>query len=307
MLKLPRPRFKGVLLLSILSAAAAIVSACGGATMGDVIGPAECGTNHCAACAFGTTLSASCTNGQWQCTCVSPPIASDGGSRESGQCDGRPVCSAGDIEIASSGKCPVDATCYSETACGATIYCATPTATCGAVPRCDPGDEEVNDLTSCAAGDCYSRTTCGSTIECRHAAAWPSDASRFVALDEGGGEAAPPPNMPCVYGAAQYTFTLSSRTLEWTRCDTTTTPFAKKSGARTLTSAESDQVVSQVSALRISMATACGADKSLRQVEVRSASRGDQTFYDSFYACQKQGTYVDGIDSLFSVLSPLAN
>ena len=54
---------------------------------------------------------------------------------------------------------------------GAILWCAHRNVQCGAIPRCDKGDDQV---VACPDGGpnsgltCYPRTVCGSTILCVH-------------------------------------------------------------------------------------------------------------------------------------------
>ncbi len=67
-----------------------------------------------------------------------------------------------------------------------------------------------------------------------------SDVQVLVAEDYGGGFApAPPPGSTCVMGAAKYTLTVGTKTVDWTRCLVKgTDPYKPVSGSKVLTDAE---------------------------------------------------------------------
>jgi Cys-rich repeat protein len=63
---------------------------------------------------------------------------------------------------------PQDATCYSASICGYTIWCTNGgVAHCNAVPACNSGDQQVASQSDCLQDAiCYSRTACDTTIWC---------------------------------------------------------------------------------------------------------------------------------------------
>lgn len=91
--------------------------------------------------------------------------SSGGGGAERDNCTALATCDAGDERIASESACPADASCYSRTLCGQTVWCTgSDNAQCAAVPVCPPSSIEVKDCPSNA--ECESVTVCGSTIQC---------------------------------------------------------------------------------------------------------------------------------------------
>ena len=103
-----------------------------------------------------------------------PTPTGDAGPDAPVQCNGvNLACDPGDVSVGSEAGCGNADYCYSRTGCpGAVLWCAHRTVQCGAIPRCDQGDQQV---TGCpggppgAGGDaCYPRTVCGSTIFCLH-------------------------------------------------------------------------------------------------------------------------------------------
>jgi hypothetical protein len=135
---------------------------------------------------------------------------------------------------------------------------------------------------------------------------WSSDATKAVVEDTGGGFVAPPPaGSECGAGVGAYTFTVADEKLVWHVCDTTQTPFKYVEGARVLNAGERMMLVNALQAVVISTRNLCGADKSIRLLTVTRPS-GPVSYRDSFYACEGQGIYVDGIDSVFSVAAKLA-
>ena len=102
------------------------------------------------------------------------PTPGDAGPDAPVQCNGvNLACDPGDVSVGSEAACGNADYCYSRTGCpGAILWCAHRTVQCGAIPRCDQGDEEVTSCPFGPAGSgasaCYSRTVCGSTILCLH-------------------------------------------------------------------------------------------------------------------------------------------
>jgi hypothetical protein len=103
----------------------------------------------------------------------SPIVPNDAGPDAPTQCNGvNLACDPGDQSVGSEAACGDADYCYSRTGCpGSILWCAHHTVQCGAVPRCDKGDDEV---AACPDGGpnssltCYPRTVCSSTILCVH-------------------------------------------------------------------------------------------------------------------------------------------
>jgi hypothetical protein len=187
-----------------------------------------------------------------------------------------------------------------------------PTSTCAAAPACDPGDKAVSSQQDCPVDmNCYSRSICNSTIWCGHETdvVWPADASKLTAVDSGGGLVPqPPPGSKCVLSQATFTYAPSTRKLDWSVCDSSVSPYALKTGSRALSSTEGSQVDAAMKAVTPAQNNnQCGTDKPELHIEVSSPTRGTKTFYDSFYACQQKGAYVDNLDPLLYVLGTLAH
>jgi hypothetical protein len=139
-------------------------------------------------------------------------------------------------------------------------------------------------------------------------AIWPADATRLVAHNQGGGFTLPaPPGSICPVGESLYTVTVADRKLVWHLCrgDRPVTPLAYVDGERVLTQAELDGVVVQLAKLTLFEGQGCGADKPFLTLKIASPA-GEEEYVDSFYACQKRGIYVEGMDPAFAALDELA-
>lgn len=103
------------------------------------------------------------------------PVGGEPGTSEPGeepiaQCEAFPACDEGDEQVGGESGCRQDdATCYSRSMCGTTIWCTGEVkAQCAAYPSCDEGDKEVESASACLQDDaaCYERSMCGATIWC---------------------------------------------------------------------------------------------------------------------------------------------
>lgn len=74
---------------------------------------------------------------------------------------------------------------------------------------------------------------------------------------------------------------------------------------RKLTDAEYAAYVEQLRKVSVSLGSSCGADKPTYSLKVSTPS-GEHEYLDSFYACNKQGVYVDGLDELLQAARALA-
>ncbi|MBK6691451.1 MAG: hypothetical protein IPG50_04510 [Myxococcales bacterium] len=289
--------------LSLVAFVALSVAACGGVAIDPFAtnDTASCGANACGACDVGQVNRDECRDGKWSCSCV---------PRGGGTCTMAPACTPGDRVIASASACPAGATCYANSACGTTVHCAAAGPdTCAAYPSCKPGDVQVTGPITCPSvtPNCnYTQSMCGATIWCHVQSSppvWPSNASKLVAVNEGGGFVpTPPPGSKCKLGETRFTFNRATRVLDWQICDSNVTPYAMKSGLRTLSTVEAADVDATLSGVSIYTGTSCGADKPLMWMEVSSPGQGTKKFYDSFYSCNGLGTYVDNIDDVFAKL-----
>ncbi|MFO0620525.1 MAG: hypothetical protein U0745_03940 [Polyangia bacterium] len=134
-----------------------------------------------------------------------------------------------------------------------------------------------------------------------------SDVQVLVAEDYGGGFApAPPPGSTCVMGAAKYSLTVATKTVDWTRCLVKgTDPYKPVSGSKVLTDAEYKNLSLYLENLTVAApGSACGADKSILEVTITTPS-GKQVYGDSFYSCtikDKPLLKTETISSLFQQL-----
>jgi hypothetical protein len=132
----------------VVSAISLLAAACGGKSIGDDLTSAPDTTDP-------TTTSDAGPD--------SPPACTFNGA----------VCDPGDVAVGSEANCGSADYCYTRRGgCpNALLWCAHRSVQCGAIPRCDQGDEQV---TACPSGPpgsgitCTPRTVCGSTILCLH-------------------------------------------------------------------------------------------------------------------------------------------
>ncbi len=132
---------------------------------------------------------------------------------------------------------------------------------------------------------------------------WPSDATTLVAQDHGGGFTPPPPaGSSCGFGAAKYTLNVASKKVSWEVCVFIdwNTPMSKKTGTTSLSAAQLDKINKAMDDVEVTHEDICGADKPMLTLSVSSTSQGTKTYKDSFYSCQKDGTYVTNIDGVFT-------
>lgn len=89
-----------------------------------------------------------------------------GGGPQTSCCLAAAVCNEGDTEIASKDDCPDGVTCYSNSICCSTVWCASASlAHCDAVPTC--GENEVQVKTCPEGATCETRSLCGTSILCQ--------------------------------------------------------------------------------------------------------------------------------------------
>jgi hypothetical protein len=129
---------------------------------------------------------------------------------------------------------------------------------------------------------------------------WPADATRLVAEVRSFGFGPPPPPTSICPLPARYTFTAASGLLEWGECQIGP-PAAFNEGQRTLTPGQQEPILQALRGLEPSNPNACGADKGVEALVVTTPA-GEKTYLDGFYACQKMGVYVDGIDAVLLAL-----
>jgi hypothetical protein len=159
---------------------------------------------------------------------------------------------------------------------------------------------------------CVTVTACGITIACGpvHSVPfqfWPSDATDLVATDSGGGFAPPgPQGSTCALGEAHFTFRRAASVLSWQTCDEAASPWSLTGGQRTLSASEAATIDAAMRGLSYPTRDECGADKSVESITV-TTPRGTREYLDAFYSCEHAGTYVDGLDAVFSALRALAH
>jgi len=167
----------------------------------------------------------------------------------------------------------------------------------------------------------YALATDGTVTLTRSGATWsgwsnelhpapgilPDDATKLVADSPGGGFMPQPPAGSNCAGQQHYELVLATRAFSWSFCQYDPhSPWLTKKGSRTLTSKEAARVKDAFAHATIATADTCGADKPFQTVSVTSPS-GTKKYLDSFYSCQGQGEYIDGIGEIFSTMGDLAH
>lgn len=139
------------------------------------------------------------------------------------------------------------------------------------------------------------------------AAVWPADATKLVAENRGGGFGLrSPPGSACERGAALYTLAVATRVLQYKVCvEMRPMPSVWGEGMKVLSESDYAQVDAAMKKVVVTTRMACGADKPTVLLKVTSPA-GELEYLDSFYVCNKQGTYVDNIDEPLRVLASLA-
>lgn len=74
------------------------------------------------------------------------------------------ICNEGDTQIDSEADCPPGATCYSNSICCSTVWCAQTNVTCDAIPTCLENETEVSVCPDGAT--CHLRSLCASSVIC---------------------------------------------------------------------------------------------------------------------------------------------
>ena len=139
---------------------------------------------------------------------------------------------------------------------------------------------------------------------------WPLNATELIAIDSGGGFQPPAPaGSQCQpSGAMTYQLAVAGPLLTWDGCASATDGDGGNQlvhGERDVNQSEYDTVTNALAQLRLSTATDCGADKSEEKLQILTPD-GEQDYFDSFYACENEGAYVDNIDGVFAALRALA-
>ncbi len=157
---------------------------------------------------------------------------------------------------------------------------------------------------------CIGSWQCGTSNECHYACGvrpatgvWPADATKLTSQSSGGGfTPPPPPGSTCGLGALKFELDVATKTLTYETCKFVSwqTPLTKQTGTKVLSATELASIVSAAKAVKVSTSDICGADKPVLTMTVTAPSTGTKTYKDSFYACNGNGTYVDGIDEVNS-------
>lgn len=91
------------------------------------------------------------------------PATGGAGPTEGGCCN-LLACPNGD-QLLMGSSCPAGWECYAHQSCCTQVMCGRRSATCTALPTCDPGDRAI--MGECPPSPtCYSRTLCDTTIHC---------------------------------------------------------------------------------------------------------------------------------------------
>lgn len=180
--------------------------------------------------------------------------------------------------------------------------CSSTTSTSEPQPTTGDSGADANVAADAALADADAAT--GDVV-------WPTDATKLVAYQAGGGFVPPAPDgSTCPVGRATYTYVAATHALSWTVCtpgDAGTDPYADVSGARTITASEVMALDTALAAVVVHAGgPSCGADKPSLSITVTDP-RGDHDYTDSFYACMGMGkVYVDNIDGVFQALEGFA-
>ncbi len=128
---------------------------------------------------------------------------------------------------------------------------------------------------------------------------WPADVRTLLAESHGSFRRVPS-GSECLPDQAKYSLDIASKKVTWEVCELVnrSTIFTKKSGATTLSKTMLKKITSAAKNVEVSGQTFCGNDKPAMDITVTSSSWGEQKFFDAFYACQGEGTYVNGIDEV---------
>lgn len=125
----------------------------------------------------------------------------------------------------------------------------------------------------------------------------------LVAEDRGGGFGPqPPPGSECPSGAQLHDVDLKTLAVHEEYCLSSgpDQPYKLMKLDRTLTDQEHTDLVAALKVARVVAPQTCGADKSLVQLTVRTNLKKTVTYTDSFYSCQGQGPYADGLDGVLA-------
>ncbi len=192
----------------------------------------------------------------------------------------------------------------------ACLACAAVAPACASETR---GDDTATSLERAEAASAAAMASCGDLDGERpnDGSVWPSNASKLVARDEGGGFVGPysPPGSDCVLSEATYTLMVGTRILASAQCEAAGAgaPLHLRFTTRTISSEELCRVSHAMRGLILSDRAVCGADKPFLSVAVSTFARTTTTYRDEVNSCQTgNDPYVRNIDAVFEVLQALA-
>ena len=171
---------------------------------------------------------------------------------------------------------------------------------CNASAPLTAGDASPDALPGADGVDTLPGNDVGPTVEM----VWTSDATKMVAEDLGGGFTGPTPDgSTCRYrDLATFTLTVPDQRLTWRTCQPMppTGLYGFVDGARTLSGNELNMLTTALKTVTVSKSMQCGADKGTLTLTITTTQK-ETKYLDAFYACDKRGIYVDGIDEVFRV------
>lgn len=129
----------------------------------------------------------------------------------------------------------------------------------------------------------------------------------LVIEDKGGGFGPqPPPGSDCAMGQEKHEVDLTTHVTHDEQCllSPIEGPYKLHKADRTLTDQEFTDLVAALKVARVASPTTCGADKSVVQLTVSTGTQS-VTYTDSFYGCQGQGPYADGLDGVLAAFIKL--
>lgn len=165
---------------------------------------------------------------------------------------------------------------------------------------------------------CAGQWTCGAGAanQCGYScgipggnAVWPTNATKLVAHNAGGGfTPPPPPGSNCAVGMSKYTLDVATSGLDWEECSFIdwNTPMTLTTGHKVLSAAETAKVNAAMNGVTIAQDNICGADKPFMTLEITSPA-GTKKYTDSFYSCMGAGPFVDNIDGVFGAMRNVAH
>ena len=136
---------------------------------------------------------------------------------------------------------------------------------------------------------------------------WPSNATELVVVEGGGGFApgAPRGSKCPVLGEGSFRLSVAKQRLFSHVCtESADKTYEYVEGEHTLTGEQYQRVEQALQKLSKSEKTACAEDGTSFSIKVTSPV-GEREYLDSFNACEKRGTYVDGMGDVFQLLEDL--